>query len=119
MAWVSKGNIKGPVGPPGATGPTGNTGPQGPAGVQGPAGATGSQGPPGTTGATGPAGARGSIWVTGHGPPAPPAAGLINTGDMYLDVDSGDVYQADAPSREAGKDAAPRWKKVMGEGAEE
>jgi hypothetical protein len=33
---------------------------------------------------------RGSIWMTGQGPPTQDAG---QTGDMYLDMDTGDVYQ--------------------------
>jgi hypothetical protein len=36
---------------------------------------------------------------------------------MYLDTASGDIYQIDSPTR-AGEQQAPRWKKVMGEGAQ-
>jgi hypothetical protein len=117
MAWQPKGNIKGPAGPQGVAGPTGNTGPQGAVGPAGATGPPGAQGVQGATGSTGPAGTRGSIWLTGAGPPASPA-GLL-PGDMYLDTTSGDIYQIDSPTREAqsaGKQ--PRWKKVMGEGAE-
>lgn len=64
--WILTGNIKGPVGPTGATGPqgpSGATGPQGQQGIQGvagPTGATGAQGPVGATGAQGVAGTNGS-----------------------------------------------------------
>jgi len=34
--------------------------------------------------------ARGSIWTTGHGAPAVPGG---QNGDMYLDIDTGDIYQ--------------------------
>jgi hypothetical protein len=63
--WILTGNIKGPVGPTGATGaqgPAGATGVQGPQGIQGvagPTGATGAQGPVGATGAQGPQGIAG------------------------------------------------------------
>jgi Collagen triple helix repeat (20 copies) len=88
---------QGPAGPAGAagaqgpTGPAGATGPQGPtgaAGPQGPTGATGAQGPPGAAGATG---TRGSLWYTGSG--APGTIPGVLTGDLYLDVASGDIYQ--------------------------
>jgi len=50
--------------------------------------AEGAQGPQGPAG---PTGARGSQWFTGHGAPGV-IAGAI-TGDMYLDLDTGDTYQ--------------------------
>jgi hypothetical protein len=38
---------------------------------------------------------------------------------MYLDSTSGDIYQADSPTRsEKEKGHTVHWKKVMGEGAE-
>ena len=70
MAWTQVANIKGP---------TGSTGPQG---AQGP------QGNPGTAGA---AGACGSLWYTGSG--APGTITGQQTGDLYLDTASGDVWQ--------------------------
>ena len=118
MAWQPKGNIKGPAGPAGVAGPTGATGAQGPpgtTGAQGPPGGAGAQGAAGPAGATGPAGTRGSIWLTGAGAPTTPV-GLL-PGDMYLDTTTGDIYQIDSPTR-AGEKQAPRWKKVMGEGAQ-
>lgn len=119
MAWQPKGNIKGPKGDVGPQGTTGATGAQGPAGSTGAQGPPGSQGPQGPTGATGPAGPRGSVWLVGAGPPVGgttvPASG-VQTGDMYLDSTSGDIYQADAPT--GFKTSGPVvWKKVMGEGA--
>jgi phage baseplate assembly protein W len=51
-------------------------------------------GPPGIAGPpgmTGPAGLRGSLWFWGSG--APPLIPDSMPHDMYLDVDSGDVYQ--------------------------
>lgn len=65
---------EGPLGP--ATYPT-VTGPAGPAGIQGVAG------PPG------PKGTRGSMWFTGHG--SPTLIGEVE-GDMWLDVDTGEVW---------------------------
>ncbi len=55
--------------------------------VAGPAGPAGSPGGPGIQG---PAGTRGSMWFSGHG--APSIIGEV-VGDMYLDVDSGDVWR--------------------------
>jgi hypothetical protein len=110
MAWQPKGNIKGPQGP------QGDVGPQGPAGAAGATGATGSQGPPGTqgpqgpTGATGPTGARGSYWFTGAGVPGTIAGS--QTGDLYLDTVSGNIYQADSPTGRAGEKEGIRWKKL-------
>jgi hypothetical protein len=67
------------------------TGPLGPmtlpAGVQGPAGPAGQQGPAGLQGIQG---IRGSMWFTGHG--GPTIIGEVE-GDMYLDVDTGDVWR--------------------------
>ena len=57
MPQLNLGNIRGPIGPAGATGPQGSVGPQG--GV----GATGSQGPQGLIGATGATGPQPSLVV--------------------------------------------------------
>jgi hypothetical protein len=43
----------------------------------------------GTDGADGDDGARGSLWTTGSGAPA----GSANAGDLYLDEDTGNVWQ--------------------------
>jgi hypothetical protein len=40
---------------------------------------------------SGPPGAPGTFWFTGEGPPADPYPGA-RTGDLYLDVITGDVY---------------------------
>lgn len=77
-------------GAPGPTGPTGPQGATGPTGPTGPTGSAGPQGPQGPTGATGPQGVRGATWYTGHG--APGTITGSQAGDMYLDVDSGNVY---------------------------
>ena len=117
MAWQPKGNIKGPAGPQGPQGNVGATGAQGPAGADGATGPPGAQGPQGPTGATGPAGVRGSQWVV-----QPNAPGVIPgalPGDMFLNSATGDIYQADAPTRsqqQAGEKV--HWRHVMGEGAE-
>lgn len=66
-------------------------GPQGPAGaqgIQGDAGATGATGAAGADGATGP---RGSKWFTGAGVPSGVSGSVA--GDMYLDTQTGDVYE--------------------------
>ena len=89
---------QGPQGPAGDTGPRGLTGPEGPEGPQGPQGVrglTGPEGPEGPTGAsgadgkTGPKGDSGSMWEVGSGAPSSSA----RPGDLYLDIDTGDVYQ--------------------------
>lgn len=49
----------------------------------------GDTGPQGNTGATGSQGVRGSLWTTGSGAPGAAA----NAGDLYLDEDTGDVWQ--------------------------
>ena len=53
------GNIKGPIGDPGATGPKGDPGDIGPVGPQGPKGDTGATGPKGDPGEQGPQGIQG------------------------------------------------------------
>jgi len=58
---------------------------QGTAGAAGAAGATGATGPAGAAGA---AGTPGTVWTTGTGAPS----GSANTGDMYLDTVTGDIY---------------------------
>jgi len=58
---------------------------------QGAAGATGPTGPAGATGAAGPTGTRGSLWNVGSG--APGTITGQQTGDMYLDSGSGNVWQ--------------------------
>jgi hypothetical protein len=81
---------KGSPGSQGVTGATGPTGPTGAAGTAGSNGATGATGPTGSTGATGPTGATGSNWYTGSGAPS----NLLGSdGDLYLDGDTGDVYE--------------------------
>lgn len=115
MAWTQKANIKGPAGPQGVAGPTGATGPQGTAGATGAQGPPGAAGPAGPTGAAGPAGTRGSYWFVGAGPPTVSGVGEL-PGDLYLDTNTGDVYQFSAGGMRGAKGG---WKKVMGEGAEE
>ena len=66
MAWTKTGSLKGPKGDPG----TGTKGDQGQKGDPGP---------------------RGSQWFTGSG--APTTVTGSQAGDMYLDVDTGDVYK--------------------------
>ena len=58
---------------------------------RGPKGDTGNTGDKGDTGNTGATGTRGSLWWTGTGAP-----GVINgslAGDIYLDTDTGSIYQ--------------------------
>lgn len=75
-------------GPKGDQGVQGEPGVQGLQGVQGP---KGDPGDPGDTGAAGATGARGSMWFVGAGVPSGVAGSVI--GDMYLDTQTGDVYQ--------------------------
>lgn len=79
---------QGPQGETGETGPQGAVGPKGDTGPQGPAGQSG--GEQGEQGETGPAGEDGSVWYTGAGIPAT-AVGV--DGDLYLNTNTGDVYQ--------------------------
>lgn len=58
-------------------------------GIKGEKGSQGPAGNDGTPGKDGVDGARGSIWTSGSGAPA----GSANTGDMYLDTITGDVYR--------------------------
>lgn len=91
-AWLSAGNITGPVGPegpegdpgppgadstvPGPQGPPGAAGATGPQGPQGPIGLTGNTGAPGAAGATGPAGPPTYATVAASAP-ASPAVGQL------------------------------------------
>jgi phage baseplate assembly protein W len=63
-------------------------------GIPGPPGPGGPPGPPGVQGQTG---QRGSLWFVGHGVPPdagfPPPAPPLLAQDMYLNLDTGDVYQ--------------------------
>lgn len=63
-----------------------------------PAGEQGARGPAGAAstvpGPAGDPGQRGTMWQTGEGPPA--GTGENITGDMYLDVISGDIWRFDA-----------------------
>ena len=79
MAWVVKGNLKGPKGD------TGERGPQGIQGPQGVKGDTGERGPQGSTGARGPQG----IGITvGSGAPS----GTPVSGSSYIDSSTGNLY---------------------------
>lgn len=60
-----------------------------PRGPQGDPGATGPAGPQGPQGADGYDGADGNSTIVGSGAPT---AGVGNTGDLYIDADSGDIY---------------------------
>lgn len=86
---------QGPPGGVGDKGPTGDKGPEGDQGQQGPIGdkgPEGDQGPPGPGGGPeGPAGVRGSMWFSGHGNPVIMAG--LRTGDHYLDVDTGNIWE--------------------------
>jgi Collagen triple helix repeat (20 copies) len=85
--WVITGNIRGPTGPTGDAGAQGDQGATGMKGDDGDQGATGDQG---AQGETGPSGIRGSLWDSNTG--APSATGG-NSGDQYLDTETGDVYE--------------------------
>jgi len=100
---------QGPTGPTGAQGSQGRQGPAGPQGIIGVQGSTGPQGSTGGTGAqgntgrqgdTGAQGAQGntgisSRWYAGNGPAPGPYPGPFNEGDLYLDLDTGEIYSAD------------------------
>ncbi len=83
-SWQLKANIKGL---------TGETGKQGPQGEQGDEGLQGEQGVQGERGPAGSDGADGDMWYVGNGDPSNNALADTKSGDMYLDSDSGDVYQ--------------------------
>lgn len=101
---LDKGKLRGTRGEPGPQGPIGLTGPQG---LQGPPGATGPQGKKGDTGADGqrgiqgPSGRRGSMWFSGTAVTGFTEAAVIfpdldfdyDTGDIYLNTDTGAVYK--------------------------
>jgi hypothetical protein len=77
-SWTLEGNVEGP---------------RGSAGASGVPGAAGAMGPAGATGATGP---RGSLWTTGVG--APSLHDSQQSGDLYLDTATGNVYELVAGS---------------------
>lgn len=62
------------------------------AGPPGPPGAPGSPGATGVPGAPGEQGERGTGWFVGSGPPPAVIEGS-RPGDLYLNIDTGDVYQ--------------------------
>ena len=90
MSWAKSGNIKGPAGTA-ATVAIGTT-------TTGAASSSAAVSNSGTSSAAvlnfvvpqGTAGTRGSVWTTGTGAPT---STTVQTGDMYLDTASGDVYQ--------------------------
>ena len=82
----------GPTGPAGPAGPTGGLGPPGPPGPRGGAGPSGTLGPAGPPGPAGPRGRDGATWLSGA---TPPPADQGGPGDLYLEVQSGDVYRRD------------------------
>src|SRR5690606_31563056 len=84
--------LDGQPGPAGDAGPAGPEGPAGAAGPAGPAGPAGADGADGANGADGNDGADGATILTGNGAPA---AGLGNDGDVYIDLDTRNVYQKD------------------------
>ena len=90
----------GEQGPQGEKGEKGDTGEQGPQGEKGETGETGAQGPQGEKGETGETGAQGpqgekgeagSSFLHGHGVPNEETNGKV--GDLYLDVDTWNVYE--------------------------
>ena len=107
----------GPAGPQGATGSQGPTGATGDTGAKGEPGAQGSPGPgipPGGTpgqvlvkstvndyeyawadqaGGAGTPGPPGDQMYQGHGPPSPAVLTQARSGDDYLDLDTGDIYE--------------------------
>lgn len=62
--------------------------------IRGPKGEDGDPGTPGTPGEPGAPGARGATWFTGQGTPG--AISGQQTGDLYLDIDTGTVYRLEA-----------------------
>ena len=81
---------------PNRQGPTGNKGdkgPKGPTGDTGPKGDTGFSGLRGPTGQTGVTGQRGTQITADSGPPVETGDEL--KGDLYIDADTGDLYQFD------------------------
>jgi hypothetical protein len=93
--WLDLGEIAGPAGPAGPSGPAGPTGPQGEPGEPGSPGSPGPEGPAGGAGPqgdAGPQGERGTGWFVGNGPPPAEIEGS-RPGDLYLNLDTGDVYQ--------------------------
>lgn len=82
----------GPRGDPGARGPQGQAGPTGSTGPQGPTGPQGLRGEQGERGETGATGKDGLSFIAGHGPPSPSVG---KPGWTYLDLDTGDVWEAE------------------------
>lgn len=82
---------KGDKGEKGETGEQGSQGEQGPQGEKGEKGETGAQGPQGEKGDQGETGPAGSSFLHGHG--VPNAETLGKVGDLYLDVDTWNVYE--------------------------
>ena len=68
-------------------------GPAGKRGLTGLPGRSGPPGPPGLPGARGQKGDRGSRWYTGTGAPASNLLPTPVTADLYLDVDTSEIYQ--------------------------
>jgi uncharacterized delta-60 repeat protein len=87
--------IAGPQGIQGIRGPQGNTGFQGNTGPQGPDGLSGEIGAQGLTGEIGPQGITGEVidWYVESGiPPLSYNIDQFITGDVWLNIDNGDVY---------------------------
>lgn len=93
--------VRGAVGPQGLIGPTGATGSQGPPGATGQKGDTGATGPQGPRGFPGMEGQRGSMWFLGTGVTGTADSVTVfpyleiayMVGDIYLNTDTGAVYE--------------------------
>lgn len=101
---------RGAIGPQGPIGPPGATGPQGPPGVTGLKGDKGETGPQGPRGYSGMDGQRGSMWFPGTGVTGtadsvtvfPDLEIAYTVGDIYLNTDTGAVYECVAGEDEIG-----------------
>lgn len=91
VAFPAQGSGVAFQGPKGDQGIQGELGNQGVQGVQGVKGDKGDKGDVGSTGTAGSDGARGSKWFTGAGVPSGVSGSIV--GDMYMDTQTGDVYQ--------------------------
>lgn len=85
--WEREGNIRGPQGIPGNDGAPGKDGLPGKSGVDGVPGKSGAAGKDGLPGRDG---RHGTIWYDGVGVPL---TTIGQDNDMYLDVDTGDIYR--------------------------
>lgn len=96
MAWIQRGNLKGPKGDTGAQGERGPEGPQGTPGVQGPKGDKGEPGERGPKGEQGAPGVDGKgIEVAGQVPTwsaLPTGLSKKDAGKAFIVEDEGDLY---------------------------